>query len=114
MKDFAFYAEMPDDRRSKAASKAFPVPFIRAGIKRAVAAGAQFNVTAAFTGAEYLFHDGQGPRREAIAALFDHPNSAVATTGVDPRWLANRCVRIDEATARKSHPALFEVLDRVD
>lgn len=115
MQGFHFYAEMPDDRRSKSASKTHPfAPWTRATLKHLAAEGQHVNVTAAFTGSEYLFHDGQGARREAIAALFDHANSHVATTAVDPRWLRERCTRIDEATARKLHPALFEVLDSID
>lgn len=118
MQGFHFYAEMPDDRVGKHASRKNPrqpltfMPWTRATLKALAASGQHVNVTAAYVGSEYVFHDGQGARREAIAALYDWTNSAVATTAVDPRWLRERCTRIDEATARKLHPALFSVLDQ--
>lgn len=49
---------------------------------------------------------------EAIAALFDQPNSPVAGTGVARDYLRLRCKRISEAQARTIHPALFERLDQ--
>ena len=48
---------------------------------------------------------------EAIAAVFDWPNSPVAGTGVARDYLRQKCKRISEATARTIHPALFERLD---
>jgi hypothetical protein len=50
---------------------------------------------------------------EAIAGLFDRPNSPVAGTGVACDYLYQKCKRISEAKARTIHPALFERLDRV-
>lgn len=47
---------------------------------------------------------------EALAALFDQPNSPVATTGVALDYLRRRCKRISEVKARTIHPALFERL----
>jgi hypothetical protein len=49
---------------------------------------------------------------EAVAALFDRPNSPVAGTGVARDYLRLKCKRISEATARIIHPALFERLDQ--
>ena len=49
---------------------------------------------------------------EAIAALFDRPNSPVAGTGVALDYLRQNCKRISEARARIIHPALFERLDQ--
>ena len=48
---------------------------------------------------------------EAIAALFDQPNSPVAGTGVALDYLRLNCKRISEFNARIVHPALFERLD---
>ena len=48
---------------------------------------------------------------EAVAALFDWPNSPVAGTGVALDYLREKCKRISEANARSIHPALFERLD---
>jgi hypothetical protein len=49
---------------------------------------------------------------EAIAAVFDWPNSPVAGTGVAFDYLRQKCRRISEAKARAIHPALFERLDQ--
>ena len=44
---------------------------------------------------------------EALAALFDQPNSPVAGTGVALDYLRLKCKRIGEVRARTIHPALF-------
>jgi hypothetical protein len=49
---------------------------------------------------------------EAVAGLFDQPNSPVAGTGVACNYLRQKCKRISEAKARTIHPALFERLDQ--
>jgi hypothetical protein len=49
---------------------------------------------------------------EAIAGVFDQPNSPVAGTGVACDYLRRKCKRISEAKARTIHPALFERLDQ--
>ena len=48
---------------------------------------------------------------EAIAALFEQPDSPVAGTGVALGYLRQRCRRVSEAQARAIHPALFKRLD---
>jgi hypothetical protein len=48
---------------------------------------------------------------EAIAALFEQPDSPVAGTGVALDYLRQRCRRVSEAQARAIHPALFNRLD---
>lgn len=108
MNGFRFYAEMPADRASKRATKAFPAPFTRDGIRRAVKAGNAFNVTAVFTDPEHRMQNGMV---ECIGAVFDRDNSPVTLTACSWDWLSSRCVRIDEETARKSHPELFKRLD---
>jgi hypothetical protein len=45
---------------------------------------------------------------EAIAGLFDRPNSPVAGTGVACDYLRQRCKCISEAKARTIHPTLFD------
>jgi hypothetical protein len=49
---------------------------------------------------------------EALAAVFDRPNSPVAGTGVSLDYLRQKCKRIGEAQARTIHPVLFERLDQ--
>ena len=50
---------------------------------------------------------------EALAAVFDRPNSPVAGTGVSLDYLRRKCRRIGEARARTIHPVLFERLDQL-
>lgn len=50
-------------------------------------------------------------RPEGLAALFDHPNSAVASTSFSAEYLAT-LRRVTEKEARQIHPALFERIDR--
>jgi len=49
---------------------------------------------------------------EAIAGLFDQPNSAVCGTSVARDYLHDQCKRISEAKALTIHPALFERLEQ--
>jgi hypothetical protein len=49
---------------------------------------------------------------EALAGLFDHPNSPVAGTGVALDYLRQKCKRISQIKARAIHPALFQRLDQ--
>ena len=48
---------------------------------------------------------------EAIAGLFDCPDSAVCGGAVSTDYFRQNCKRIGEAQARTIHPALFERLD---
>jgi hypothetical protein len=48
---------------------------------------------------------------EALAGLFDQPNSPVAGTGVALDYLRQKCRRISQIKARAIHPALFQRLD---
>lgn len=50
--------------------------------------------------------------REAVGALFDQPNSPVASTSVSDGYLFKNCKRVSETRAREVHPNLFEYLDR--
>lgn len=109
MNGFHFYAEMPEERKSKSASKAFPhQPWTRKTLQGYADKGINVNVTAVSTEREHRHHG----TIDAIGAVYYHPNSDVATTGVSRDYLRKRTVRVPEALARKLHPALFEVLDR--
>lgn len=49
---------------------------------------------------------------ECMAAVFAHPNSAVACTGVSNEYLRKNCIRVSESVARKIHPEMFLRLDQ--
>ncbi len=49
--------------------------------------------------------------KDCISAVQDISNSGVCGSSVSRGYLDERTTRIDEATARKLHPALFAFLD---
>ena len=49
---------------------------------------------------------------EALAGLFDHPNSVVCGTAVSLDYIHERCKRIGEEKAQAIHPELFERLNQ--
>jgi hypothetical protein len=106
---FQFHAEMPAERKSKSASKAYPFqPWTRATLKAMAERGEHVNVCAVY-GESYL--SGRDVMRESISSLFEHANSVCCGSSASRDYLASRTVRIDELTARKLHPNLFAYLD---
>ena len=75
------------------------------------------NVIAAFAGhvteaaSNGVFFSGGIACYEALAGLFDYPDSPVASTAVAVDLLRRKCKRVPEAKARRIHPRLFERLD---
>jgi hypothetical protein len=67
-------------------------------------------VIAAFVGNGH-FRTGNKICYEALASLFDHPNSVVCGTAVSLGYLLERCRRISETRAQTIHPALFQRLN---
>ena len=49
---------------------------------------------------------------DSLVAVFDRPNSPVASSSVGAGHLHDKCRRVSEAKARKIHPMLFVDLDR--
>lgn len=58
-----------------------------------------------------VFFSGGTACYEAIAGLFDRPNSPVASTAVAVDVLREKCKRVPERRAREVHPELFKYLD---
>ena len=58
------------------------------------------------------FRSGNKICYEALAGLFDHPNSVVCGTAVSLDYLHEKCKRIGEARAQTIHPALFQRLNQ--
>ena len=48
---------------------------------------------------------------DAVGAVFDLPNSAVASAVISTSYLRNYTKRISERRARELHPLLFQILD---
>lgn len=107
MKGFRFYAEMPNSYASKSETRQHHA-FTRASIKHP---GRKFNCIAVFLQDDNRPLYQSGDNVEALASVFDYDNSDVCVTGVARDYLAQRCVRIDEATARQLHPRLFARID---
>jgi hypothetical protein len=49
--------------------------------------------------------------RDAVAGIFDQPNTPVCITTVSKDYLRDICRRVSERAARKLHPQLFVYLD---
>ena len=112
MKGYRFYAELPENRQSKSASKyhaAFNMEFLRELARKCM----HCNVVAVLTderGYPYMCGS-NGDQMEAIAPVYGTSNSPVVQSMPSARYLRTRCVRIDADLAKKLHPKLFEYLE---
>jgi len=109
MKNVIFYAVMPQDRTSKAASKAYPFfPFTRAGIERAHDLGQDIECFAL----DVSDQDGRSWRYhpEGAGLVLDSDRTSVAYTSCSIEWLNKRCVKISEKLALKLHPEIVEYM----
>jgi hypothetical protein len=108
MKDFRFYAdggteyEIPNSKEYGKRTRKF--------LKAMAERGEQINCVAVMLEKRRPVRTGGG-HCEALAAVFGHANSGVNVCGVADDYLREKCTRIDEALARKLHPALFARLD---
>lgn len=110
MKGFTFHAEMPEAMKSKHGNHMFN-PWTRATLRDMAEVGSHANVIAVFTDREHWRVERGGLMKECISAIQDIKNSPVTYCAASDEYLRTRTTRIDEATARKLHPALFARLD---
>lgn len=107
MNGYKFFAVMPGERKSKSASKQFPMrPWTRKTMRDYAAAGRYVECLAVTTeraGNENL---------ECIGALMADNDQAVCGSSTSRDYLRKRCICISESLARKLHPALFRYLDQ--
>jgi len=94
MKGIRFYQEFKDPSRRRIPAKSVCAVLVCNG---AFMSGGHNNYRACY---------------EAIAGVFDNPNSPVGGTSVSLDWLRTHCKRVSESRAREIHPALFERLDK--
>lgn len=111
MNGFKFHAEMPDLMKSKRGDSMFN-PWTRATLKDMAEIGSHANVVAVFTDRNMWRVNRGGWMKECVSSVRGNPNSPVTVTAASCEYLRTRTVRIDEATARKLHPALFDFLDQ--
>lgn len=113
MQGYRFYADMPESRRSKSASKANPFfPWTVAALRaRAEHHGLKADVIAVM-----LQEDGRpvytgSGNLEAVAVAIEGNHSSYCTTSASPEYLAKRCTRVPEDLARMLSPRLFAYLE---
>lgn len=110
MKGYRFYAVMPDARKSKSASKTYPhAPWTRAYIKTLAERSEYVECLAVETGNSWV--NGKDWLYGCAGALQSGNDQAVCGSSCSADYLRTRCTSIDEATARKLHPALFRYLN---
>ena len=112
MKGYRFFAEMPEARKSKSASKANPFfPWTVKALAQKSAEG--FTATCI---AVYLdefgrpIYSGDGCL-EGMSVAIDSNHYSYSTNGMSREYLAKRCTRIPESLARKLSPQLFQRLE---
>lgn len=97
MKNFRFYAEMPEERKSKSASKANPFrPWTVATLRDMAAIGSKCDVIAVHKNGESVG-----------TAIAGNEYSYVWLSTYDRGYLRKRTTRIPEALARQLAPQLF-------
>lgn len=113
MKGFRFYAAMPEARRSKSASKAYPRdPWTVARLTEKAEAGFHCDLVAV------LLDDRGNPlwqgatlNMDAVTTCIEGEPLSYTLGGVSRDWLSTRATRIPEAIARKLSPELFTRLE---
>lgn len=109
MKGYRFYAEMPDQQRSKSGSKN-QWAFNREFLHRVADTGMHNNCIALMLEDGRPMWNSAGDKMDAIVPAGLRSNSAVCSGQVDQGYLRKRCVRIDAELARQLHPCLFSLI----
>lgn len=110
MKGYRFYAEMPEERKSKSASKAYPhFPWGVKELSRRAEDGFRACLVAVIMdpnrpGTPWYRHSGM---IESLSVAIDGNHSSYAVNGVSRKYLRERTTRIPVALARKLSPELF-------
>lgn len=106
MKGYRFFAEMPEERKSKSASKAYPrEPWTVATMRRYVEQGRHVNCVALCTDESSYVSSGN-VLQGAVSAVYGHENSPCCYNSVSHEYLRKRCVRVPADLAFKLHPEL--------
>ena len=112
MKGFRFYAEMPQERKSKSASKANPFSWTVAVLREKADQGFRCDLVAVpLCDMGCQLWQGNTLNFETISLAIEG-NPLSYCIGVSHReYLAERCTRIPEGLARKLSPELFRYLE---
>lgn len=107
MKGYRLFAELPDNRGSKHASKKYD-QFDKTYLRNLAASGLKANMVALLLDDDNQpMYNVAGDKMDAIVSEFGGFFLSQVTRG----WLDKRCVRIDEDLARKLCPAMFKFLE---
>ena len=93
MKDIRFYATMPEARKSKGASKAWPRPFTRATLRGYAQENPCYVECLAVSTEYFIDHRGKAAY-ECAGALQEGNDQAVCSSSCSRDYLQKRCVRI--------------------
>src|SRR5258708_3110558 len=109
MDGYRFFAVMLEERKSKSASKQYPMqPWTRATL-RSYAKQKKYVDCSAVSTDSYI-SNGQ-IAHECAGALMANNDQAVCGSSTSRDYLRKRCTRIPETLARDLHPALFRYLE---
>ena len=112
MKGYRFYAELPDSWGSKSASKKQPA-FTRKLLEGYAGRGSHCNCIAVpLEDDGRPMYQGSTLNFDAFGVVLTHTPRSVEGVSSNAEYLRKRCVRIDEALARRLHPQLFTYLER--
>lgn len=110
MNGFRFYAEVGAGTLGDDGKPILPQRATRRAIRDFASSCGKLNCVAVMLGAEHRCPDGA---QEALSSVFFHADSDVNLGSAGHGYL-RQCRRIDEATARRLHPRLFQRLDMED
>lgn len=111
MKNFHFYAELPEARGSKSASKHWG-PFTVSVLWGIAHTGLRNNCIAVPLENGRPMYQGNTLNFDAFGVALEGVHNSVEGVGTTRDYLRKRCVRISEDLARKLHPALFTYLEK--
>lgn len=111
MKDFKFYAELPDDgRQSKSGSKHY-YAFTRAHLQDKADRGLRNNCIAIPLENGRPVYQGSTLNFDAFGVVLNNIPRSVEGCSSNQGYLRAKCVRISEELARCLHPNLFLYLE---
>ncbi len=110
MKGYRFYAELPYERGSKAATKKHPA-FTRANIREHMEAGGKINCVAIVLDENDTPYVSSSGNLTSISAALIIQDSGVSVAPMHRDYLHHKCVRIPAEWVRKLHPSLWSYVN---
>ena len=112
MKGYRFYAEMPQERKSKSASKANPFfPWTVAALRAKAESGFRCDMVALIIGDNGKPVYSGSWMADAVGVAIEGNQLSYCHAQVADEYLTKRCTRIPEDLARILSPQLFRYLE---